>query len=255
MPPRARLAVLAASNVALGQRALLATAFTRLGSPLDLLVADGFGRSYGLTASVAGRSLPALLDCGLWRALDEGGQGPLRALVTDVGNDLLYGADVATTAGWVGEALARLRARGARVALGGLPLASLARLGPLRFGLLRRLFYPHRSPLDHARLRARAPELDGALRAAAARAGCAFVEPRGEWYGWDPIHVRPGRRREAFEALLAPLGRGGPGPAPPLPSALRLLALPPERRGFFGRERRHAQPVLRLGDGSTLSCY
>ncbi len=255
MPVRSRLAVLAASNVALGQRALLATALTRLGSPLDLLVADGFGRSYGLAASVAGRSLPALLDCGLWRTL-EAGQGPLRALVTDVGNDLLYGADVATIAGWVDEALARLRARGAQVALAGLPLASLARLGPLRFGLLRRLFYPHRSPLDHARLRARAPELDGALRAAAARAGCAFVEPRADWYGFDPIHVRRGLRREAFETLLAPLGDGRPasGP-PPLPASWRLLALPPERRGWFGRERRHAQPALRLADGSTLSCF
>ncbi len=254
MPPDARLVVLGASNVSLGQRALLRAVLSRRQAPVELLLADGFGRSYGLTSSVAGRSLPAILQCGLWQALERR-EGRVEALVTDVGNDLLYGADVPAIAGWVAEALARLRARGATVVLAGLPLASLARLGPLRFGLLRRLFYPP-SRLRFAQLRAQAPALDQALRTLAAQAGSAFVEPRPEWYGLDPVHVRPRGRQRAFEALLSPLPGGRRGaPLPALPSTARLLALPPERRWLFGRERLRQQPALRLVDGSTVALY
>jgi hypothetical protein len=111
---RRRIVFLGASNLTVGLGTVLATARARLGpEPVEVFVAAGHGRAYGRWSRVAIRGLPAIVDCGLWRALDRGTAPATYALVTDIGNDLAYGATAAELAGWVGTCVERLAALGA----------------------------------------------------------------------------------------------------------------------------------------------
>ena len=158
---RPAFVVLGASNVSRGLSRLVDVIETRA-APADLFVAAGHGRSYGAASRVWARRLPSILRCGLWRGLDRAGhvavaahgagaghampdgaaavadaaagaapptpadRPRLHALVTDVGNDLLYGFSVEQVAAWLRESIGRLADRGARIAVTRLPLASIA---------------------------------------------------------------------------------------------------------------------------------
>ena len=248
-----------ASNLSRGLPRLVATARAR-GGPADLLVAAGHGRSYGANSRVAWRRLPSILRCGLWNALDHAepaaSDRPVMAIVTDIGNDLLYGFSVAQIAGWVRECVARLAARGPRVAVTALPLASVARAGPLRYRLLRTVYVPG-CPLSLAELRSGAEGLDAAVRGIAAEHGAAVIEQSGDWYGFDSIHVR--RRRldslwaEAADAWSLPRPRASPRAT--LVEWARLGRRAAEVRSLAGVMRYTRQPVVRWTDGGTLSLY
>lgn len=250
--PAARVVVLGASNVARGLGALVAQARRALG-PADLLVACGRGRSYGWTSRFFFRDLPPIVSCGLWPALAERDPLPLHAVLTDVGNDVLYGATPAEIARWVETCLSRLAAAGARISVTALPLERLQRLGPRAYAFWSTLFYPGRArPFD--RVRGDLAELDERLGDLAHSAGARRVVPPGTWYGLDPIHIRPSRVRRAWAELLPAEGSGGPAPrALGLGLCLNLLA--PEERALLGRVRRHGQPARCFGDGTRLSLF
>lgn len=187
--PRTPIVVLGASNVARGLARLAATARARSSAPIDLFVAAGHGRAYGVSSRVWTRRLPSILSSGLWRALDRMQVEQPLALLTDVGNELLYGLGVAAVAGAVGEAARRLADRGARLAITGLPLESIARVGPVRYRLLRTLYVPG-CPLTLDELKEAACWLDDELRALAAKVGATYIEQPGDWYGFDAIHLK-----------------------------------------------------------------
>ena len=69
-------------------------------------MAAGHGRGYGVNTRLAWRRLPAILTSGLWRALDRERVARPAALVTDVGNELLYGLGVTAVATAVRDAAA-----------------------------------------------------------------------------------------------------------------------------------------------------
>ena len=139
--PRPRVVVLGASNVSRGLSRLVAAVESR--SPgADLFVAAGHGRGYGVNTRVAARRLPSILRSGLWRGLDRhGGAAPV-ALVTDVGNELLYGLTAEQVASWVRESVRRLADRGATIAITRLPMAGIATVGAVRYRALRTFFVP-----------------------------------------------------------------------------------------------------------------
>lgn len=195
----AAIVVLGASNVSRGLARLAAVTMARWAGPLDLFVAAGHGRSYGANSRVLARRLPSILGCGLWRAIDREGVGdgrPLHALVTDIGNDMLYGFSVEQVAAWVRESLARLTDRGATVAVTRLPMASVSSVGPLRYRALRTLYVPG-CPLSLEQLGESAMRLDATVAALAAEYGGAVIDQPAEWYGLDAIHVR----RRCLDAL------------------------------------------------------
>lgn len=254
--PTRRALVLGASNVMRGLGHVVDAARASWGAPLDLLVASGYGRSYGTDSRILGRTLPSLLDCGLWSALDGRPDLPTAALVTDVGNDILYGASVERIVAWVEAALERLRPRAQRLVLTRLPLDGVDDLGNARYLLVRTLLFPSSSvSLDAARAAAYA--VDEHLVRLAARYDAQLVTPRASWYGVDPVHVRRRRRRDAWHTILAgwadgerPTVRGHSGLG-----RLRLRLLLPARRRFLGVAQRRAQPAKVFADGSRLSLY
>ena len=141
-PPRQRIVVLGASNVIRGISTVISTAERFRREPLDCVMATGHGRSYGLTSRVLGRTLPAIRSCALWESLANRPHADTVSLVTDIGNDLLYGASVETIVAWVDECLARLRPISKHIILTEVPWENVARLNPANFFLIRSILFP-----------------------------------------------------------------------------------------------------------------
>jgi hypothetical protein len=249
-----RLIVLGASNAVRGLPVLLRAARRAWGDPLEVMGALGVGRSYGMRSVVMGRALSGIAACGVWDELERRPRRDTTALVTDVGNDILYNAPVADLLGWVGSCLQRLRACGADVSVAGLPMDRLQRLTRPGYVLLRLALFPFHRWLGFREGLARARQVQEGLEQLAARHGARFVPARPEWYGADPVHFRWRARDAAWSALLGVEPAGGAAPADG-PGALRLWTAAPERQWWLGHERGHPQPVLDLPSRGTLSLF
>jgi hypothetical protein len=245
---RSRLVLIGASNASRALPGVLRALDARAG-PHELLVAAGHGRSYGSPSRYFARELRPILECGLWPELARAGP-PVRALVTDVGNDLAYGVNAARIAGWVDEVLARLAAANARITLTALPLANLEQLSPLFFHAVRILVFRGR-PLEREHVLREARELDQRMAEIARARGALHVRIPPECIGWDGIHQRRALRSTLWDQWLRDLGleldrahgcrfRG---------------TLRAQERRLFGREQRTAQPCARSAEGSTLSIF
>lgn len=257
LAPRPLVVVAGASNVALALPHVVSAFAERVRAPFDLVLAHGHGRSYGVRSRFLARDLPSIRECGLWSALDNARGRPMVAVLADIGNDIVYGSPAELVARWASETRARLVALGARVTLVGVPRARLERVTPFGFFVLRSVFFP-RHRITHRAARAAAFELDARLTELGR--GSPYVVPPSDWYGLDPIHVRRGARRNAWRAIAR---AAWPAPADashePRPLAraeLRALArMCAEHRTLFGRAEEHAQPAVRLADGSTVAWY
>jgi len=254
--------VLGASNVSRGLARLVAALQTRSPQPIELFVAAGHGRSYGANSRVWLRRLPSILWCGLWRALDRdataAGTGTDRrpyALITDVGNDLLYGFSVEQVADWVREAARRLAAREATIALTRLPLASLDGVGGIRYRLLRTLYVPG-CTLAIDELKDAASRLDAALVEIAAEFNATLIDQPGDWYGLDAIHLQRACLdrlwQRACDAWELPAATARPKPRYRDWAALGGRAA--EVRMLAGRMRYTRQPVIER-DRLRVSMY
>ncbi len=252
---RRAVVVLGASNVSRGLARLAAAVQGRSPEPVDLFVAAGHGRGYGVSSRVWQRRLPSILQSGLWRALDREMVDEPLALVTDVGNELLYGLGVAAVAGAVREAARRLADRAARLVITGLPMAGIAGVGRIRYRLLRALYVPG-CPLPLDRLQEASQWLDEELRAIAADTSATFLPQPPDWYGFDAIHVR----RSRLDGLF-----GAAGDAWGLPAAGRrkasfrewavLGSRAAEVRSLAGSVRLTPQPAYRGREGLRLWLY
>lgn len=197
--------VIGASNVTLGLPVIWRALSQRPG-PTRLFVAAGHGRSYGMPNTVLGRTLPSILECRLWKTLDEQLNEPDEtvALITDVGNDILYGAPVSQIVDWVAECSQRCEDRGARVFVTTLPRESLASLSPARFGFFRRMLFPS-SRLTFEDGMSQANDLNRQLTELVTERSHTLVPTERHWYGADPIHIRRRCRPEAWQQFLSPL--------------------------------------------------
>jgi len=252
-----RVVLLGASNLVRGLASAVVTAHRAVGGGrLDVYVAHGHGRSYGQRSRVLGRTLPGILDCGIWEALERDAATPLRALLTDVGNDIGYGVDAGTLTGWVDACTERLAAAGdVRLVVTPPPRANIERLRDVEIALAKRFFFPT-SPVSTADVRREVADLDRRLREVAARRGAALVEPEASWYGLDPIHVRRSLYPRAWAAMLAPWSDAPVLPAPAsVTRQLRLWWQFPERWWLFGVALGSRQPAVVLPEGVRVFFY
>jgi len=255
VPADRRVVVLGASNVSRGLSRLVAAVEARV-PRADLFVAAGHGRGYGVNTRVAARRLPSILGSGLWRALDrEPGPAPA-ALVTDVGNELLYGFPAEQVAAWVREGVRRLADRGATIAITRLPLAGIAAVGPVRYRALRTFFVPG-CRLSLPDLKEAAVRLDEGLQAIAREFGGRLVDQPADWYGLDTLHVRRRHLDDLWRAACEAWGL--PSRRSPAPASLVGWAVVGTRaaevRSLAGVMRFTPQPVARLRGGGGLSLY
>ena len=253
---RPRLVLLGASNLTRFGPHFLDAARAARGEPLEMLSAQGFGRSLGVHSRVLGRRLPGILQCGIWEALRAHPAEETFALLTDIGNDLLYEIPLHIITRWIEECLDRLAAHRARIVMTRLPVQNLSGLGNTRFLICRTCSHPV-CQLTLAEACERAHELDARVQQLAEKYGAALVPSHVEWYGWDPIHVRRRQWKFAWKGILA--GWNWSVPENPVKTPwgrkLQFFFAAAERRWLFGRQRHHPQPCLTWPDGSTLSLY
>jgi hypothetical protein len=226
------------------------------GTPLDVMAACGHGRSYGMTSRVLGRALPAIISCGLWDDLARRPTLPTAALITDVGNDIVYGADVNQIAAWVEQILVRLAPVCQQIVLTGLPLASVQKLSPWTFRMFRTLLFPG-SQLTLDAARHQASELNARLHDASIRFNTSFISPRPQWYGLDPIHIRLRYWSRAWSEILG-YWNGATSNNSVRGSLLRWIKLRAQRplyRTLFGIEQRRGQPTCKLHHNTIISLY
>ncbi|HEY3569672.1 MAG TPA: hypothetical protein VGP73_17195 [Thermoanaerobaculia bacterium] len=246
--PALRAVLLGASNLKISLPLVLDLVRRRAGGPVEALAACGHGRSWGAWSRfLYVRHLPGITQCGLWEELRGRPPLPTLALLTDVGNDLVYGASVEEIAGWVETCLDRL-GPGTEIVMTLLPLARLERLSGLQVRLAASVLFPGR-PAPWPALLDRARELDERLRRIGGERGARLVEPAAGWYGLDPIHLRRRARREVWAHVLPTPS----GPVPPAGRRLPLLGAAESR--LFGATLRRTQPALRLPDGSAVSLF
>lgn len=248
--PIRRVVALGASNLTRGFQTVVSSARASWGPHVEVVAALGHGRAYGSESHFLFRTLPAILASGLWSHLDTAPPAPTRALVTDVGNEILYGIPVADILARVDEALARLARHTDDVVLAGLPLASIRRVSPIRYRVFRSIFAPSCTlPLEVAA--ERAGQVNEGLALLASARGARLFDLKPSWYGIDPIHIRPAFWREAWSEILG-VDRAGSRSAA---ESLRLYAMRPERQWLFGLERVTPQTGAGLAAGGRVWLY
>lgn len=252
-PNSQRCIVIGASNVAQSLGYVIHLADQSFGPRMNLLIAGGRGRSYGSTSYFAMRRLPSILQCELWNAAAAQPQQATSAVVTDIGNDILYGRSVETITLWVRECLARLCGLQAQTTLIGLPLARVRRLNASAFYFFRTFLIP-RSRMDLRTTLQRAEEVDQRLRDEAQAHGATFLEPHPSWYGLDPIHLRSRHAQEAWRYYLSG-GRPTASQPAKASNSLYYQAITPHERWLMGRRQQRAQPSIKLSTGSVVSLY
>ncbi len=254
--PARRVVILGASNVTLGLSTVVATARLAWGQPLDVMAAIGLGRSYGLATNVLGRGLPGIVQCGLWEALERRTPLPTAALVTDIGNDIIYGCSVGPITRWLEICLERLANQVECLIVTRLPIDVVSAVPEWKMRLLTSLLFPS-SRISHDEALDNALELDLQLVKYANRFGAYIVQPESHWYTWDPIHVARHHRAAAWQKYMTCWAHGQP-PKPAARSLRRWLTLQ-RARPFswkrFGFEHHCDQPTVQLADGTTVSLF
>jgi len=251
-----RIVLLGASNLTFALRNTLAGVMARTQGPVEIYAAWGPGRSYGLQAGMPFLKFAGINRCGMWQALDEAQQqrpgAKLHALLTDVGNDLLYTGDTRLVLRWVETCVNRLREMGADVGITAPPVSSVVRLGPLRYLALRSLFFP-RSRMSRQQAFQLLGRLQDGLGRMAEQPGVNLLPVERDWYGLDRFHIKRGQRSKVFhqwldELLERPIAQSeGVG--------LSLAGIRKQRDWFFGRERHTPQAGYELNERTLLYAY
>ena len=244
---------LGASNLTRGFQTVVSSARSAWGADVEVLAALGHGRSYGAPSRFVFRTLPGILKSGLWTELERRPPLATRGLVTDVGNDILYGFSVERTLAWVEEVLVRLGRVTKDIVLTNLPLASIHRLSNLKFLAFRSALVPS-CRLSLSQVIDRSERLNEGLEKLSATHDTKLVRLDPAWYGFDPIHVRPSLWRPAWQQIL--------GVQPPAKSnrgssveSVKLYLLRPERRWMFGVEQFTEQSGVELQSGGRVWLY
>ncbi|MAG94045.1 MAG: hypothetical protein CMJ48_09875 [Planctomycetaceae bacterium] len=257
--PRPRIILLGASNLTLGFPLIVNSLRHGFPGPLEIIAAHGHGRSFGMCSKILFRSLPGITQSQLLPHLQDVADAgrPSYVLVTDIGNDILYGAAPDTIAEWLDVCLRQLCVAGTQAVMTQLPLESAQSLSPTRFNVARRLFFPN-STLTLDEVLESAAALSESVSQLAERYKTTLFEPPSHWYGLDPIHIRHSLRAPAWSAILNDWSSeegGFPMRPTSLLRSLRLWSARPVDYWSRNRPRSQLQPVCRFGDGTTVTLY
>ncbi len=250
----ARVVALGASNLTRAFPTVLSIARSRWGCGVEVLAALGHGRSYGSTSTVFVRTLPGILQSGLWQQLKRLPPVPTRALITDIGNDILYGSSATQILAWIEECVGRLGRITSDIVLTDLPLANFRTLSRGRFLIFRSILFP-RCRLSLEQGVEAAEQVSEGLATLAAKQNLCFLRPRAEWYGLDPIHIRSSWRHLAWREILSGEADRSGSAGPAWLEALRLYLLLPERQWVLGLEQVRPQTGVALRSGGRVWLY
>lgn len=253
--PANRIILLGASNLTLSLRLIIHLMQQRFGGPSEILVAAGHGRAYGMFSQVLWRGLPGIADCGLWEQLAAAEPRPTYALLTDIGNDILFGAPPEQILRSVEYCIVQLQQQSAQIVVTNLPMASIENLSKWRYTLFRNIFYPSSHLPRHETIRC-ARKVHAGLIDMASRLHFGVYEQEPHWFGPDGIHVNYWQRKVFYQDVL----RQFPSPSdqPEAMDGKQEFLLTWRRRPEFayktllGRAIYCQQPSGLLADGSNV---
>jgi hypothetical protein len=251
-----RIILLGASNVTLGFP-LLVKSLRQSFSSLDLYAAHGHGRSYCEWSYVLHRGLPSILDCGIWTALSRAPRTQhLWGVVTDVGNDLIYGVPPERLLACVERTLIRLQELGAAITFVRLPVERALQLTEREYRFVKRLLFPG-PVIPWHQMQQWMIEVDERASALAAAHGAAVIPPELAWYGVDPIHIRYSQRPAAWQRILSswPFDERPRVSRPSMDLLLRVWSQAPAVRSYWNRLQHRSQPTWKTSDGLSLWLY
>ena len=259
-----RVVLLGASNVRRSLATAVGVSRAKFGDPLEIVAAMGHGRSYGRPSTVLARTLPGIVGCGLWEHLQQEPKLPTVAVVTDIGNDLLYGSEVTQIVDWVEQCVTRLLALEASVVMAALPLESLRKVRPWQFQLLCRALFP-KFRGNFLETFSDAQQLDEQLFSMAQTLKLPRVDQPETWFGFDPIHARRRHWPAMWRRFLSPLSelnsasefgdKTSKTSGSKAISCVGLGRLRPHAQRFFGRARSQTQPCTHLQSGTTIAWF
>jgi hypothetical protein len=174
-------------------------------------------------------------------------------LVTDVGNDILYGFSASQTLAWTTEAVDRLQTLTSDIVVTGLPLASIRELSRPKFLVFRSLLVPQ-CRLSLVEVVDAAERLHEGLVSLAAARGLRFCNLKPEWYGTDPIHIRPSLWQPAWQEILRGEARAATQ-SMSWAEGVSLYLLRPKRRWICGVEQVSVQNGKTLRAGGRVWLY
>ena len=196
-----RVVALGASNLTRGLHTVVSTARTAWGPNVEVLGALGHGRSYGAPSRLARQDAAGhppvgiVADAGVASGGEDSGsrdrrrqRHPLR---------IPGGPD----SDWVEEAVERLQEFTPDIVLTDLPLPSIRRLSRSTFLLFRSLLVP-RCRLSLAEVVDTAERVNDGLSSLASARRLHFAHDEIQWYGVDPIHIRPCLWHPAWQHIL-----------------------------------------------------
>lgn len=254
--------LLGASNLRISLQTVVST-LRSMYSDLSLFVACGHGRSYGQWSAIPFRALPGITQSELWPALERHLAGlamapqapPPKALITDVGNDIVFGVPVPQILEWVAKCCDAFRAARADLIITLPPRDRLERLSDLHFKVARTVIFPG-SRLTRGFMLESVEALRSGLLELAERSGALIVDPPRDWYGIDPIHIRRGRRPGVWKSIFDrwPVAAASTTSTQTVSLPRGLMGMRPHYRRYFGREQHTPQPVHHA-DGFRLELY
>lgn len=197
-----RVVLLGASNLTLSLRPVIQSLQWQFGELDEIFVAIGHGRAYGCGSEMLLRGLPGIVDCGLWRQLEVSEEKSTAALLTDIGNDIMYELPPVKILLAVEWCVKQLQNHSAQIVMTNLPMASIERLTERRYTFFRNLFYPY-CRLSRTETISRVRAIHGGLIEMATRYQFKLIEPEPSWFGADGIHVKFGYRSDYYRNILA----------------------------------------------------
>jgi hypothetical protein len=247
-----RVIVHGASNVTIGLPTVVRLIHSGFNGPLQIDIADGHGRSYGMPTSVLFRGLPGHTMRPIPPAAPA---NKTSAILTDIGNDLVYSIPVRQVAKWVWARAEQLAELSAEIVMTELPLESIATLSKSRFRFFRAIFFPG-STVGFSELRESAQQLNESVREIASVFNAKLIVPPAAWYGFDPIHIRRLARRdawthtmEAWEAWSKPKSL-----KPSAVGSVRIWGSKSQYGSWRGKDRTHSN-TLALDSKTTLRFF
>lgn len=199
--PKNRIILLGASNLTLSLRLVIHQMQQRFDGPSEILAAVGHGRAYGVSSQMLSRGLPGIAASGLWLQLEATNPRPTYALMTDIGNDILYESAPEQILRQVEWCVKQLQKQSAQILVTNLPMTSIEDLSKRRYIFFRNIFYPFcRLSRDETVRRARA--VHRGLIDMASRLQFKLYEQQSSWFGPDGIHVHYWKRHAFYRDVL-----------------------------------------------------
>ena len=243
--------LLGASNLVLGWRPLMNAVFDHWHGPLHIMTAHGMGRSYLASSRFCWRTAPGILECSLWPKLAENGRTSLSAaLITDLGNDLVYGRTAAEVLQAVSDAVGRLLDVNpdCQIVVTRPPFESVKSLSQQRYLFFRSVLFPMCS-ISRLEIIDQMYKLDEGIRQFR---GVTVVSQPLEWFGLDPIHIRRRSQESAFRVFLESWRKEAAGSTGPdrVPRRRPRMAF----CRMWGKDRFYEQPSV-FSEGVSVSAW